>query len=159
MASYQVVADLQQIALDHQRRYAPDATWNSEAYSRLFRIALKGHWQLKSIWYQDIITAQIAEECFVPSVTTNPMKSKLVDYAIIIDPLIDPLDRIVLKPNKVWHLGIESMNLNAAKESGSCRRAVIFHIPCEHPPFFWYPMSNSWWFEIDASLNERKGKP
>ena len=109
----QVVADLWQIALDCQRRSAPEATWNSEVYSRIFRMALDGHWQTKSIWYQDITTARVADKCLVPSVATKPMESKLVDYAITLDPSTIFLDRIVSKLNELRHLSIESMNSNA----------------------------------------------
>lgn len=84
-ASWETVVNIWEIALDCQRRGSPEPTWNSEVHSRLLRLALRGHWQSKGIWYQDITTARISDKSLVPSAAAVPIQSKLVDYVMIID--------------------------------------------------------------------------
>ena len=70
-----------------QVRAAPEPTWNSEVHSRVLQLALEGHWEGKEISYQDISLARLSNKSLVPwNVTTGAMQSKMVDYAIIIDP-------------------------------------------------------------------------
>ena len=66
---------------------APGAAWNSEVHSRVLRLALEGHWQGHEIWYEDISSARISNKTGVPwNVATETMQSKMVDYAIVINP-------------------------------------------------------------------------
>ena len=70
-----------------QVRAAPEPTWNSEVHSRVLQLALEGYWEGKEISYQDISLARLCNKSLVPwNVTTGAMQSKMVDYAIIIDP-------------------------------------------------------------------------
>ncbi len=96
-ALWEAAEEVWQIALDCQLRSAPEATWNSEVHCRLFRLALRGHWKSKGIWYQDVTTARISDKSLVPSVATTPMQSKLVDYVMTIDSSFDFRNRIVAK--------------------------------------------------------------
>lgn len=96
-ALWEAAEEVWQIALDCQLRSAPEATWNSEVHCRLFRLALRGHWKSKGIWYQDVTTARISDKSLVPSVATTPMQSKLVDYVMTIDSSFDFRNRVVTK--------------------------------------------------------------
>ncbi len=96
-ALWEAAEEVWQIALDCQLRSAPEATWNSEVHCRLFRLALRGHWKSKGIWYQDVTTARISDKSLVPSVATTPMQSKLVDYVMTIDSSFDFRNRVVAK--------------------------------------------------------------
>lgn len=96
-ALWEAAEEVWQIALDCQERRAPEATWNSEVHCRLFRLALRGHWKSKGIWYQDVTTTRISDKSLIPSVTTTPMQSKPVDYVMIIDSSFDFKNRIIAK--------------------------------------------------------------
>jgi len=96
-ALWEAAEEVWQIELDCQLRSAPEATWNSEVHCRLFRLALRGHWKSKGIWYQDVTTARISDKSLVPSVATTPMQSKLVDYVMTIDSSFDFRNRVVTK--------------------------------------------------------------
>ena len=97
LASWEAVVNIWEIALDCQGRGSPEPTWNSEVHSRLLRLALRGHWQSKDIWYQDITTARISDKSLVPSAAAVPIQSKLVDYAMIIDSSRVFQSRIIAK--------------------------------------------------------------
>ena len=65
----------------------PEAAWNSEVHSSLLRLALEGYWAANELWYEDITQARIANKSLVPwNITSGAMQSKMVDYAIIINP-------------------------------------------------------------------------
>lgn len=65
----------------------PEAAWNSEVHSSLLRLALQGHWAAKEVWYEDITQARITDKSLLPwSITGGAMQSKMVDYAIVINP-------------------------------------------------------------------------
>lgn len=66
---------------------ASEPAWNSEVHSAVLRLALEGYWEEKEIWYQDISVARISNKSLVPwNVATGAMQSKMVDYAIVINP-------------------------------------------------------------------------
>lgn len=70
-----------------QTRAAPESTWNSEVHSRVLWLALQGHWEGKEVWYQDISSARISSKSLVPwNLAAGSMQSKMVDYAIVIEP-------------------------------------------------------------------------
>ena len=65
----------------------PEAAWNSEVHSSLLRLALEGYWAAKEVWYEDITQARITNKSLVPwNITLGAMQSKMVDYAIVINP-------------------------------------------------------------------------
>ncbi len=66
---------------------ASEPAWNSEVHSSVLRLALEGYWEGNEIWSQDISLARISNKPLVPwNVTTGAMQSKMVDYAIVINP-------------------------------------------------------------------------
>ena len=68
----------------------PQSAWNSEVHSKVLRLALEGYWKEKEVWYTDITVARISNKLLVPwNAGCAPMQSKLVDYAMIIDPSLD----------------------------------------------------------------------
>lgn len=65
----------------------PEPAWNSEVHSSILRLALEGHWKVKEVWYKDITVARISNNSLVPwNIATGAMQSKMVDYAIVINP-------------------------------------------------------------------------
>lgn len=65
----------------------PEPAWNSEVHSRLIRLALEGHWETQEVWYKDITAARISNKSLVScNIATGAMQSKMVDYAIVINP-------------------------------------------------------------------------
>ena len=65
----------------------PEPAWNSEVHSTILRLALVGHWAAQEIWYKDITVARISNKSLVPwNIATGAMQSKMVDYAILINP-------------------------------------------------------------------------
>ena len=64
-----------------------EPSWNSEVHSTLLRLALEGYWETQEVWYRDITTARISSKSLVPwNMVTGAMQSKMVDYAIMINP-------------------------------------------------------------------------
>ena len=65
----------------------PEPAWNSEVHSAILRLALTGHWSAQEVWYKDITVARISNKSLVPwNIATGAMQSKMVDYAILINP-------------------------------------------------------------------------
>ena len=65
----------------------PEPAWNSEVHSAILRLALTGHWAAQEVWYKDITVARISNKSLVPwNIATGAMQSKMVDYAILINP-------------------------------------------------------------------------
>ena len=68
----------------------PKSAWNSEVHSSILRLALEGYWEAQEVWYQDITLARISDKSLVPwNIATGAMQSKMVDYAIVINPSRD----------------------------------------------------------------------
>ena len=68
----------------------PEPAWNDKVHSRILDLALTGHWQAKEVWYMNVTVARISNKSLVPwNIATGAMQSKMVDYAIIIDPSRD----------------------------------------------------------------------
>ncbi|KAL9124951.1 MAG: hypothetical protein Q9175_008154 [Cornicularia normoerica] len=64
-----------------------EPAWNSEVHSSILRLALQGHWEAEEVWYEDITMARISNKSLVPwNIATGAMQSKMVDYAIVINP-------------------------------------------------------------------------
>jgi hypothetical protein len=85
------VLDILEAARECRTQHLPEASWNAEAHSRLLRASLSGRWRDRGVWYRDITTAKIADVSLLPtaysgSSSSTIMQSKMVDYALIIDP-------------------------------------------------------------------------
>ena len=71
-------------------RHKPEPSWNSEVHSRILRLAFEGHWKEREVWYEDITSARISNRSLLPwNISTGAMQSKMVDYAIVIEPSRD----------------------------------------------------------------------
>ena len=78
----------------------PEPAWNSEVHSSILRLALEGHWEGEEVWYKDITVARISNKSLVPwNIATGAMQSKMVDYAIV----INPSQRFIGDPSKLLH--------------------------------------------------------
>ena len=66
----------------------PESAWNSEVHSRVLRIALEGR-ESKQVWYKDLTTARISDRGLLPNIPGFGPKSKMVDYGIVIQPIVD----------------------------------------------------------------------
>lgn len=73
-------------AMDCLGRNVAEPRWNAEVHSRLLYLALRGQWKTKGIWYEDITTARISDKDLLAKIGGRSISSKLVDYAIMIDP-------------------------------------------------------------------------
>ena len=62
-----------------------EAAWNSEVHSTLLRLALRGQWKSKGVWYRDATSVRIRDKSLLP---TNK-QSKMVDYVLVIEPDAD----------------------------------------------------------------------
>ena len=84
------VMTIHQATTECMDRGYPEPAWNSEVHSRVLRLALEGYWGEKEVWYMDITVARISNKSLVPwNIATGAMQSKLVDYAMVIDPSRD----------------------------------------------------------------------
>ena len=93
----------------------PEPAWNSEVHSTILRLALTGHWASQEVWYKDITVARISNKSLVPwNIATGAMQSKMVDYAI----LINPSQKFTGNPSKFLHNHIIE-KLRTEKDSAS----------------------------------------
>lgn len=92
---WEQVVDLKHIAKECFEMNAPEATWNGEVHCRLLRLSLRSGRQANNVWYRDVTTARIVDKSLIPTVATIPVQSKLVDYAMIIEPTEEMKARIV----------------------------------------------------------------
>lgn len=84
------VSTIHQATTECMDRGYPEPAWNSEVHSRVLRLALAGYWGEKEVWYMDITVARIANKSLVPwNIATGAMQSKMVDYAMVINPSQD----------------------------------------------------------------------
>ncbi|KAL9036140.1 MAG: hypothetical protein Q9214_006267 [Letrouitia sp. 1 TL-2023] len=65
---------------------APESTWNAEVHSRLFFLALHGHYRARGVWYANIIPCQIADPTLLPNIGGISLASKMVDFALVVEP-------------------------------------------------------------------------
>ncbi len=78
--------DVWEAAMDCAARNVAEPSWNAEVHSRLLYLALCGYWKSHGVWCEDITTARISDKSLLAKVGTTPIASKLVGYAIMIDP-------------------------------------------------------------------------
>jgi hypothetical protein len=90
---WEKVLEILDAARECRTNALPESAWNAEVHSRLLRAALSGYWHSHNhIWYRDISTAKITDASLLPTVgprggaASTTMQSKMVDYALIIDP-------------------------------------------------------------------------
>jgi len=83
-------------AMDCRNDDVAEPEWNSAVHYPLIKLALKDIWRSKGIWFHDISTARISDSSLLPGITSRVKKvqSKMVDYAMVIRPAEDLLDRI-----------------------------------------------------------------
>lgn len=74
--------ELHSAARECRNQSLSEAAWNSEVHSTLIRLALRGQWRSKGVWYRDVTSARIRDKSLLP---TNK-QSKMVDYVLVIEP-------------------------------------------------------------------------
>ncbi|KAL9609959.1 MAG: hypothetical protein Q9167_005311 [Letrouitia subvulpina] len=65
---------------------APESTWNAEVHSRLFFLALHGHYRARGVWYANITPCQITDPTLLPNIGGISLASKMVDFALVVEP-------------------------------------------------------------------------
>ncbi|KAL9124350.1 MAG: hypothetical protein Q9217_006311 [Psora testacea] len=108
------IHEVWQAAMECYAENAPEATWNAEVHSRLLRLALRGELKAKGVWYEDVTTASISDKSLLPYFKAIPLQSKLVDYAIILDPDSTLKDRIVARLSATQSSTKATSGINAA---------------------------------------------
>lgn len=90
------VVDIQMAAADCRNDGVSEPEWNSAVHYPLIKLALKSYWRSEGIWFHDISTARISDSSLLPGIASKAKKvqSKMVDYAMVIRPAEDLLDRI-----------------------------------------------------------------
>lgn len=86
---YERVVEILDAALECEKKGYNEAAWNCEVHSTLLRLALRGHWQSKGIWYRNITSARIHDPLLLPTVSGSVTQSKMVDFALLMDPTRD----------------------------------------------------------------------
>lgn len=90
------VHEILHAALECKNKELAEPSWNSEVHSSLLRLALRGWWQSKDIWYCDITTAKIHDVTLLPTVATGAkLQSKMVDYALVLEEPDDLYEGII----------------------------------------------------------------
>jgi hypothetical protein len=94
-ALWERVHEILDAAIECKDEGLPEPSWNSEVHSSLLRLALRGWWQSKDVWYRDITTAKIHDASLLPTMATGAtMQSKMVDYALVLKQPPDLDERI-----------------------------------------------------------------
>lgn len=73
-------------AKECERARLPEPAWNERVHSRLLELALQGSNRSKGIWYHNITTARISDSTLLPALNGMRIRSKMADYALIIEP-------------------------------------------------------------------------
>ncbi|KAI9731062.1 MAG: hypothetical protein M1818_007919 [Claussenomyces sp. TS43310] len=65
-----------------------ESAWNSDVHSRVLRFALSGYGKAQGVWFRDITTASIHDPSLLPTIaaTSSILQSKMVDYALVLEP-------------------------------------------------------------------------
>lgn len=90
------VVNIQMAAMDSRNEDVAEPEWNSAVHYSLIKLALKGFWSSKGIWFHDISIARVSDSSLLLGITSKAKKvqSKMVDYAMVIRPAQDLLYRI-----------------------------------------------------------------
>ena len=84
------VVEVHKNTVECLNRGFPEPAWNEKVHSKILDLALTGYWETKEVWYMNVTVARISNKSLVPwNIATGAMQSKMVDYAIIIDPSQD----------------------------------------------------------------------
>lgn len=83
---WQDVLDIQEAAQDCTLKDATEAAWIMDVCAPILRVALRGKWKEREVWYEDLTTARIFDKELLPKVAGVPEKSKMVDLGIVIKP-------------------------------------------------------------------------
>ncbi|KAL8735428.1 MAG: hypothetical protein Q9166_000974 [cf. Caloplaca sp. 2 TL-2023] len=81
--SVHFIRDAAQEAFDED---SPESTWNMTVHAPILQTALRGHWKSQEIWYKDLTTARVCDKDLLPKVQGASVKSKMVDFGIVIQP-------------------------------------------------------------------------
>jgi hypothetical protein len=98
-ATWQQVKELHAAAMDAQNRGFAEPGWNMEVHAPLWKLALRGYWRSKGVWYSEVTTAKISDASLLPAIAAKTLtfQGKMVDFAMVIEPSEELLDRILEK--------------------------------------------------------------
>ncbi|KAL8759705.1 MAG: hypothetical protein Q9199_000577 [Rusavskia elegans] len=65
---------------------SPESSWNMTVHAPILQTALRGHWKSQEVWYKDLTTARVYDKDLLPKVQGTSVKSKMVDFGIVIQP-------------------------------------------------------------------------
>ncbi|KAI4245344.1 MAG: hypothetical protein L6R42_010213, partial [Xanthoria sp. 1 TBL-2021] len=65
---------------------SPESSWNMTVHAPILQTALRGHWKSQEVWYKDLTTARVYDKDLLPKVQGASVKSKMVDFGIVIQP-------------------------------------------------------------------------
>lgn len=125
------VHEILDAALECKNKELAEASWNSEVHSSILRLALRGWWQSKDIWYCDITTAKIHDATLLPTAATGAkMQSKMVDYALVLDEPPDLCRGIIstlIAENKpsINHTTMEALRFSPIAVSIETKRGAV----------------------------------
>ena len=94
------------IVLAHDK--APEANWNTEVHSRILDLVI---WELRratSVNYCQITHIRITDKTLIPKKAGAALKSKMVDFALLIDGSYSPFENKIITFLK--HRGLSSIN-------------------------------------------------
>lgn len=105
-----------------EERRLPEPSWNEYVHSTILSLVLRGYWMSKGIEFYNITTARIYDPWLPPQVNNITMESKMVDYALVIEPGVEMGLRIKKKrlaetkpsklPASINHTAAEFMRFN-----------------------------------------------
>ena len=81
---------IQKAALECSDESLPECAWNEEVHSKILRLTLEGHWETQNIWYRNITQARITDKRLLPKKVAAAIRSKMVDYSVVIRPPQSP---------------------------------------------------------------------
>lgn len=95
-AAWHQVKELQAAAMDAQNRGFAEPGWNMEVHAPLWKLALRGYWRSKGVWYSEVTTAKISDASLLPAIAAKALtfQGKMVDFTMVIEPSGELCDRI-----------------------------------------------------------------
>ena len=79
------IRDAAQEAFDED---SPESSWNMSVHAPILQTALRGRWKSQEIWYKDLTSARVYDKDLLPKVQGASVKSKMVDFGIVIQPQV-----------------------------------------------------------------------
>ena len=84
--------------MECENKRSSESEWNSEVHSTLLRLALRGWWKVKGVWYCDVTTAKIHDLSLLPTTaSSSATNTKMIDYALVIDPSRELHQQIIFR--------------------------------------------------------------